>query len=156
MLQFECPWTLRNQYYFLDFKKPPEQYALGLPRHAQMYSNISLSGCLYWYATLNSCKNLESETHLRNAQVSKASSVNKEIVKTCLIADMVKTIWSWITASGCELHYFVSARFISFWVVANFSTAERFKYLFFTAMKIHTMAHKVKKQSNFIFSSQVT
>ena len=32
---------------------------------------------------------------------------------------------------------------------------ERFKYLFFTAMKMHTMAHLVKKQNNFIFSSLV-
>ena len=40
----------------------------------------------------------------------------------------------------CGLHYFVSAGFGSFWVFANFSTAKRFKCLFFTAMKIHIMA----------------
>ena len=93
---------------------------------------------------------LKSETHLRNAKVNKASSVNKEIVKTCLIEDMVRKNWSWIVVAGCGLHYFVSARLCSFWVVANFSIAERLKYLFFTAMKIHTMARIVKKQNNFI------
>ena len=55
-----------------------------------VWSNITLSSCLCWYATLNSCKYLKSETHLRNAQVNKASSVNKGIVKTCLIVDMVR------------------------------------------------------------------
>ena len=38
-------------------------------------------------------------------------------------------------------------------VVANCSTAERFKYLFFPAIKIHTMVRIVKKRNNFIFSS---
>ena len=38
----------------------------------------------------------------------------------------------------------------------NFSTAERFKYLSFVAMEIHTMARIVKKQNNFIFSLLVT
>ena len=57
--------------------------------------------------------------------------------------------WLWVD-------YFVSVRFGSFGVVANFSTAERFKYLFFTAMNIHTMARIVKKQNNFSFSSLVT
>ena len=117
---------------------------------------VNLSSCLHWYLTLNSCKYLKSEIHLQNAQVNKASSVNKRIVKTCLIVDMVRKNWSWIFFAGCGLHYFVSARFDAFWVVANFSTAERFKYLLFTAMKIHTIARTVKKQYNFIFSSLVT
>ena len=118
--------------------------------------NISLSSCLYWYATLNSCKYLKSETHLRNAQVNKASSVNKGIVKICLVVDMVrKNLW-WIVVASCGLHYFVSRCFGSFWVFANFSTSERFKYLFFTAVKIYIMARIVKKQTNFIFSSLVT
>ena len=69
---------------------------------------------------------------------------------------LVKNNWSQIVLAGCELLYFVSARFISFKVVANFRTAERFKYLIFTAMKIHTMMCIVKKQNNFIFSSLVT
>ena len=87
-------------------------------------------------------------TLLQNAQVNKASSVNKKIVKTCLIVDMVRKNWSWIGVASCGLNYFVSA--------ANFTTAEKFKNLFFTAMKIHTMARIVKKQNNFIFSSLVT
>ena len=57
---------------------------------------------------------------------------------------------------GCGSQYFISARFGLFLVVANFSIADRFKYLFFTAMKIHTMARIVKKESNFVFSSLVT
>ena len=79
-----------------------------------LYSYISLSTCHYWYATLNSCKYLKSETHLQNAQVNKASSVNNEIVKVCLIVNMVRKSWSWIIFAGCGLHYFVSARFGSF------------------------------------------
>ena len=50
---------------------------------------------------------------------------------------------------------FISARFDSFWVAANFSTAETFKYPFFIAMKIYIMVRIVKKQNNFIFSSLV-
>ena len=57
-------------------------------------SNISLFSCLYWYAAFNSCKYLKSKTHLRNAQVNKASSVNKGIVKSCLIVDIVRRNWS--------------------------------------------------------------
>ena len=112
--------------------------------------------CLYWYATLKSCKYLKSETHFRNAQVNKAFSMNKRFVKICLVVDMVRKNWSWVFVAGCGLHYFVSARFGSFWVFANFRTAERFKYLFFTAMKIHTMGRIVKEQNNFSFSSLVT
>ena len=96
------------------------------------------------------------ETHLRNAQVNKASSVNKGIVKISLVVDMVRQNWSWIVAAGCGLHHFLWARFGSFWVFSNFSTAERFNYLFFTAIKIHTNTRIVKKQNNFIFSSLVT
>ena len=36
----------------------------------------------------------------------------------------------------------------SFWVVASFSTAERFKCLLFTTVKIHTMVRIIKKQNN--------
>ena len=118
--------------------------------------NISLPSYLYWYATLNSCKYWKSETNLRNAQVNKTSSVNKGIVKTCLIVDIVRKNCSWIVVAACGLHYCVPARFVSFWVVANFSTAERFKYLFFKAMIIHTLARTVKKQNNFIFILLVT
>ena len=99
---------------------------------------------------------LKIETHLRNTQVKKASSVNKGIVKICLVVDMVRKNWSWIVVAGCGLRNFVSARFGSFWVVATFSTAERFKNLFSTAIKIHTIVRIVKKQNNFVFSSLVT
>ena len=84
-----------------------------------LYSYISLSTCHYWYATLNSCKYLKSETHLRNAQVNKASSVNKGIVKICLVVDMVRKNWSWVVVASCGLHYFVLACFGSFWVFGN-------------------------------------
>ena len=126
-----------------------------LPTIMGMWSNISLSGCPSWYP-LNSCRYLKSETQLWNAPLNKASSVNKGIVKTCLVVDMVRNNWLQIVVASCGLHYFVSARFGSFGVFASFSPAERFKYLFFTAMKIHTMARIVKKQNNFIFSSLVT
>ena len=36
----------------------------------------------------------ESETHLRNVKVNKASSVNKGTDKTYLIVDMVRKNWS--------------------------------------------------------------
>ena len=105
-----------------------------LPTTKGVKSNISLSSCRCWYANLNSCEYLKSETHLRKTQVNKASSINKTIVKTSLIVGMVTKYWSWIAVTGYGLHYFVSARFGSFGVVANFNTAERFKYLFFTAI----------------------
>ena len=89
-------------------------------------------------------------------EFSTASSVYKGIVKICLVVDMVRKNWLWIAFASCELHYFVSACFGLFWVFEKFSTAERFKYLFFTAMKIHVMVRIVKKQTNFIFSSLVT
>ena len=117
---------------------------------------LNLSSFLYWYSTLNSCKYLKSETHLRNAQINKSSSINKGIVKISLVIDIVRKNWSWIVVAGCGLHYFVSVLFRSFWVFSNFSTAERFKYLFFTAMKVYTMVRIVKKRKNFIFSSLVT
>ena len=93
-----------------------------------MLSNITLSSCLCWYATLNSYKNLKSETHLQNAQVNKTSSVNKGIVKTRIIVDMVRKTWSWIVVAGFRLYYFLSACFDSSWVVANFITTERYRY----------------------------
>ena len=79
-----------------------------IPTIMGLQSNISLPSCLYWYATLNSCKYLKTKTHLQNAQINKV--VNKGIVKTFLIW------WSNVVA-GCGFHYFVSARFGSFWVV---------------------------------------
>ena len=118
-------------------------------------SSISLCSYFYWYTTLNSCKYFKSETHLQNAQINKASSVNEGVVKICLFIDMVRKNWLRIVFVGCGLHYFVSAHFGSFWIVANFSTAERFKNLFFTAIKFHTIARIVKKKKNFIFSSLV-
>ena len=145
-LLYLCLWAtsllVLETFKFKNFLKRDFQ----LPTILGVYSNISLSSRLYWYATLNSCKYLKSETHLRNAQVNKASAVNKRIVKICLVVDMVRKKWSWIVAGGCGLHYSISARFGSFWVFANFITAERFKYLFFTGMKIHIIAHIVKKQ----------
>ena len=66
-------------------------------------------------------------------------SVNKEIVKTCLIEDRVKKNWSSIVLAGGVFHYFVSTRFDSFRVAKNFSTAERFKYLFFSRNVKHEL-----------------
>ena len=70
-------------------------------------------------------------------------SVNKEIVKTCLIEDRVKKNWSSIVLAGCVFHYFVSTRFDSFRVAKNFSTAERFKYLFFSRNVKHELRVKI-------------
>ena len=92
---------------------------------------------------------------LWNTQVDKTFSVNKGSAKICLVVGVVKKNWSWIVVASCGLHYFVSACFGSFWVFAN-STAERFKYLLFSSMKIHIMACIVKKQNNFILSCLVT
>ena len=57
---------------------------------------------------------------------------------------MVRNNWSRIVVAGCGFHYFVSAYFGSFCVVNNVSAAERFKYLFFTAIKIRGMVRAVK------------
>ena len=116
---------------------------------------------LFFLAVFMSCKYLRSETHPRNAQVNKAYSSNKRIVKIrivkiCLVVDMVRKNWRRIIVISCGLHYFISARFGSFWVFANFSTVERFKYLFSIAMKIQIMAGMVKKRNKFIFSSLAT
>ena len=43
--------------------------------------NVSLSSYLYWHTILNSCEYLKSQTHVWNAQVKKASFVNKGIGK---------------------------------------------------------------------------
>ena len=107
-----------------------------LPTLMGVSSNISLSSSFI----LNSCKYLKSVTHLWNSQVNKASSVNKGIVKICLVVE--------IAIASCGLHYFVSPRFGSFWFFANFNTVERFKYLF--------MGRIVKKQTDFIFRLLVT
>ena len=61
-----------------------------------------------------------------------------------------------MAVAGCGLHKFLSAPFGSFLVIVNFSRAGKFKYLFFTAVKIHTVGLIVKKQKNYIFSSLVT
>ena len=106
------------------------------------------------YTRLNSCKYLKNETHLQNAQINKVSSVNKGVIKTCLIVDMVKKNWLWIVVARCGWHYFVLACFGSFGVVANFSTAERFKYI--SVFHSYENSYKIKKQNNFIFSSLVT
>ena len=45
---------------------------------------------------------------------------------------------------------------IKYLFFVNVNAAERFKYLFFIAMKIHTIARVVGKQNDFIFSSLVT
>ena len=82
--------------------------------------------------------------------------VSNSRFKIRLVVDMVRKNWSWIVVASCGLHYFVLPCFGSFWVFANFSTAESFKCLLFTAMKIHIMERMIKKQSNFIFSSLVT
>ena len=111
-----------------------------------MSSNISLCSSLYWYANLKSCKYLKNETHLWNALVNKASYVKKGIVKICLVVVMVRKNGSWIVVANCGLHYFVSARFDSFSVFANLSTAKRFKYLFYTAMKVHIMGCIVRNK----------
>ena len=62
---------------------------------------------------------------------------------------MVRKNSSSIVVASCGLHDFVS-------VFVNFGITERFKYLFFIAMKIDIMGRIVKKQTNFIFSSLVT
>ena len=53
---------------------------------------------------------------------------------------MNRCCWLWVAL----LH------FGWFWFIL--SLCERFKCLFFTAMKIHTMARIIKKQNNFVFS----
>ena len=80
----------------------------------------------------------------------------KLIDEICLFVELVRENWSRIVVAGCELYYFVSARIGSFQVFVNFSAVKRFKYLFLTAMKIHTKLRIVKKQNNFVFSSLVT
>ena len=77
-------------------------------------------------AALNSFRNLKSETHLLNDQVSKASSVNNGLAKTCLVADMLRNnlsriFYHWLQVA--LLRFGVSARFGSFWIAANIITA---------------------------------
>ena len=72
-------------------------------------------------------------------------------MKTCLTVDMVRKNWSGIVA-GCGLHYFVLVHFEFLQILVQLKD---FIYLFFTAIKNHTMAHIIKKQ-NFIFSSLAT
>ena len=78
--------------------------------------------CPYWYATLNSCRYSKIETHLRNAQVNKAPSVNNRFAKICLVVYMVWKNWSrivycclwiavllfswiWFVLNCCEFSY---------------------------------------------------
>ena len=142
----------------MNVREPPE-FDTTTPINSKKNKTESYNsmawGYLTWYVNLNSYKYLKSETHLRNVLVNKDSSVDKGIVKICPVASMVRKNWSWIVVASCGLHYFVSACFGSFWVFAN-STAERFKYLLFSSMKIHIMACIVKKQNNFILSCLVT
>ena len=44
VLQFKCPWTLKNQYYFVDFSEPPITVCSGV---AQAYLKVGLA--LIWY-----------------------------------------------------------------------------------------------------------
>ena len=50
--------------------------------------------CSQMLAFLAAFVDMLPRTLLQNAQVNKASSVNKKIVKTCLIVDMVRKNWS--------------------------------------------------------------
>ena len=70
---------------------------------------------------------------------------------------MVGKNWTWIDVAGCGFHCFVSARFGSFWVVANFKTAERFKYPFFHSYEnsYHGAYSKETKQFYFQFTSYI-
>ena len=71
---------------------------------------------------------------------------------------MVRKNWSWITVAGCGSHYFRSARFGSFWVAANFSTAERFKYVFHSYENSYHGAYRKRKylisNSNWVSNSK--
>ena len=136
------------------------KHGFQLPKITGIESNFTLCRCLCWYFAFTSSKYLKNETHLQNAQVNKVSSVNKGIVKTCLIVDMVRKDWSWIVVSACELHYFVLAGFGSFGVAASFSTTmvepKDLCIFFFTGMKRQNMVRIVKKQNHFILSTLVT
>ena len=55
-------------------------------------------------------------------KVNNPSSVNKGLVKTFLVVDVVKNNWLPVVA-GRVLHYVTSALFASFLIAANFSTA---------------------------------
>ena len=130
---------------------------LQIPKMIAMQSNISLSSCLYWYATLNPCRYLKSETHLWNTQVNKASSVMNGLAKICLVMDMVRNNWSrivycWLCVGCITSFRLVLIRFELLWILVQLKD----KYFFSTPTIIHTMVHKVKKQNNSIFSLLVT
>ena len=88
--------------------------------------DVSLSSCLYRYVTLNSCSYLKKETLLRNVQVSKGSSVSKNL-------------------PDC---WHAKEKF-----VVNFSSAERFKYVFHSYENAYHDAYsKETKQLYFKFT----
>ena len=79
-----------------------------------------------------------------------------------LITGLPKPAWLWtwfrnnwlrMVVAGSGLHDFISVCFGSFLTVANFSTVDR---SVFHTYENHRMVLKIKKQSNFIFSSLVT
>ena len=59
----------------------------------------------------------DSQTHLQNGQVYKASSVNNGIARTCLVVDMVRKNWSRIV---CCWSWVVLVCFGLFWFVLNY------------------------------------
>ena len=91
----ECKWDMNNFFSCCIFLT-----ACLCLHESACFMTFNLSSCLYWYTTSNSCKYLKSKTNFQNAQVNKASSVNKEIFKICLVVGMVRKNWSWIVA-GC-------------------------------------------------------
>ena len=100
---------------------------------------ITLNSCKY--VTLNSCKYLKSETHLWNAHVNKANSVNRDCQNVPDCGHAKEKLF---------VNHF--CWFGSFWFIlsrCNFSTAERFKYLFFTDMKIQITAPIVNNKTIF-------
>ena len=100
---------------------------------------ITLNSCKY--VTLNSCKYLKSETHLWNAHVNKANSVNRDCQNVPDCGHAKEKLF---------VNHF--CWFGSFWFIlnrCNFSTAERFKYLFFTDMKIQITARIVNNKTIF-------
>ena len=123
------------------------------------FTEVILNGKLSFFcavvslAALNSFRNLKSETHLLNDQVSEASSVKNGLAKTCLVADMLRNnlsriFYHWLQVA--LLRFGVSARLVRFELLPILL---QLKYLFSAFMKIYTMIGKVKKQ---IFSSLVT
>ena len=113
-----------------------------------------LSSCPYVYATLNFCRHLKSEIHLRNGQVNKSPSVNNSLTKTFLVVcghDKEQLLANrLLLLVGCTTSFrLVLVRFECFRVLVQLKD----KNLFSTPMKIHTMVRKVKEQNNFVLVS---